>query len=79
MKLYKMSGGMIMTRRGVCTAKMSGGYSPLLLQAHHGAGIKIEPAMGTGGGGAVDMSRAKNLLNGLTIGGAAKKKRYISI
>lgn len=65
----------LVPRHRVCTGNMRGnGYSPLLLQVHHGAGMTID-------GGATntpDMSRAKNLLAGLTIG-ATKKKKYVSI
>lgn len=65
----------LVLRHRVCHGNLRGsGYSPLLLQVNHGAGVTID-------GGATstpDMSRAKNLLAGLTIG-ATKKKKYVSI
>lgn len=72
MKLYKMSGGGMKVRRGVCLGCMKGGYSPLLLQVNHGAGMKLTSES------PVDMSRAKNLLNGLSVG-SGKRKKYVSI
>lgn len=75
MRLYYMSRKMPMVaqHKTLFPMPLEGGYVPMLLQEHHGAGIGS--TMSKGGG--VDLKRAKDLLSNLSI--ASNKKKYISI
>jgi hypothetical protein len=74
MRLYMMSKGnktMVPKHKTMCGCQSKGGYVPLMLGVHHGAGASIPVPK------PVDMSRAKSILGGLTL--QDRKKKYISI
>lgn len=73
MKLYYMNkgGSPMVPKHGVCKC-MNGGYVPLMLQVHHGAGMAVPVPR------PVEMTRAKSILGGLSIQDQGKKKKYIS-
>lgn len=74
MRLYMMNKRPIVPKHKTlchCMPQTTGGYVPLMLDVHHGAGAIPVPRP-------VDISRAKNLLGGLTIA-EGKKKKYVSI
>lgn len=75
MRLYYMSRKMPMMaeHKTLLPMPLEGGYVPMLLEKHHGAGIGSTMSMG----GGVDLKRAKDLLSNLSI--SNKKKKYISI
>ena len=72
MKLYFMGKKTLMPKqKTLCQCNMKGGYVPLLLNSNQGAGMTTtmpRPA---------DMTRAKELLGGLSI--QPRKKKFISI
>lgn len=75
MKLYMMNKRPIVPKHKTlchCMPQTTGGYVPLMLDVHHGAGAAIPVPR------PVDISRAKTLLGGLTIA-EGKKKKYVSI
>lgn len=71
MRLYYMSRKcpMVAEHKTLLPMPLEGGYVPLLLDVHHGAGIHKSKD--------VDLKRAKDLLTGLSI--SSKKKKYINI
>jgi len=73
MKLYHINTKRpVIHRQHVCQGgSMTGGYVPLLLGPKHGAGVSLKPET------TLDMSKAKSLLAGLSVG--KPKKKFISI
>ena len=73
MRLYFMGKGQpILPKRKCVVSHMKGGYVPLLLDVHHGAGmVPVSKPV------SVDMSRTKNLLAGMAV--VKPKKKFISI
>lgn len=72
-----MKGGAVLHPNRGCCQCIRGGYVPLMLDVHHGAGVP--PSSSQTVPRAVEMTKAKSILGGLSIQDGGKRKKYISI